>query len=407
MLESRVTELAGSEAAQQAALHAAHVCEQGLENRNMELEEAAMQHQRCSQELRVQMQESLVRAEQQQERASRELEASEQKFYCSEQSCAKLEAKLAKKANWRSEAERQIRDMVTCGEDLERECARLRKKLCTSKRERQDVCEQTECLKQSLEQEEQLGELLKARTWAVEEDISALKTKLQQERSARLEDASRHRADLRAASQEEAEIAAELASLASRSCTEAKAAEKDREELLAAWSRERKHWTSESAETTSTLEQELATLRGDLKLARHSEKAELNTLQTLRSASEAESRQEVAAIRKAVRAEFSGEAELCKQMAAQLEHRLAQAQELKDGFEERVAAQLEAGASVYVAPPAAPQLAELDAYAELVERLRVEISREREERQAATRSLESLRSSYRLLLQRVSSRESA
>lgn len=421
MMESRITELAGSKAAQKAALDAAQVREQNLEKRLAHLQddlgrqranehEAVLQQQRSSHELRLQiqtMQENLFRAEQQQEKALGELEASKQECNSSEQSCAKLEAKLAKKASWRSEAERQIRDMVSCGEDLERECARLRQKLSSSKRERQDACENAESLRHSLEQEEQLAEILKARTRVVEEDVSALKAKLQHERSARLEDASRHRADLRVANQEESAIAAALAAAESRSCSEAKEAQRDREDLLASWSKERKQWSSESAGITSALEQQVATLREDLKIARHNEKAEFDTAQKLRCLAEVESRHEESAIRKAVRAELSSEAELCRQMQAQLEHRLAQAQELKESFEERAAAPLVMGTLPAASPPATPQLAELDEYAQLVERLRVEISREREEKEAATRSLESLRSSYRLLLQRVSSGGSA
>merc|ERR1712217_294448 len=52
--------------------------------------------------------------------------------------------------------------------------------------------------------------------------------------------------------------------------------------------------------------------------------------------------------------------------------------------------------------PPTPQLNELDAYAELVERLRAEVSRERAEREASANSLATLRGSYRLLLQRAS-----
>merc|ERR1712178_474964 len=110
---------------------------------------------------------------------------------------------------------------------------------------------------------------------------------------------------------------------------------------------------------------------------------------------------QVAAARHAVRAEFAGETEMCRQMASQLEHRLAQAQELQQGLEELAESLPESGQSRPMIC-SSPDLRELDAYAELVERLRLEVSREREERQSTARSLETLRSSYRLLLHRVS-----
>merc|ERR1712151_1130370 len=51
--------------------------------------------------------------------------------------------------------------------------------------------------------------------------------------------------------------------------------------------------------------------------------------------------------------------------------------------------------------PGTPWLRELDAYAELVERLRAELLREREEKESSAQCLQTLRSSYKLLLQRV------
>jgi len=52
--------------------------------------------------------------------------------------------------------------------------------------------------------------------------------------------------------------------------------------------------------------------------------------------------------------------------------------------------------------PVTSQIDELDAYAELVARLRSEVRWEREEREEAARNLARLQGTYRLLLQRVS-----
>ena len=110
-------------------------------------------------------------------------------------------------------------------------------------------------------------------------------------------------------------------------------------------------------------------------------------------------------MQKAVRAEFASETELSKQMASQLEHRLPQAQELQGGLEEFAAGLPEAAPSKALPCSSGyetPQLEELDAYAELVDRLRLEVRREREDREATAQSLDTLKSSYRLLLHRMS-----
>ncbi|CAJ1423041.1 unnamed protein product [Effrenium voratum] len=81
----------------------------------------------------------------------------------------------------------------------------------------------------------------------------------------------------------------------------------------------------------------------------------------------------------------------------------SEAESLEAGLESRLKASR--ASSVSGSPTEAPsplQLQELDAYAELVDKLRSEVARERTEREASAASLAALRNSYRLLLQRAS-----
>jgi len=132
-----------------------------------------------------------------------------------------------------------------------------------------------------------------------------------------------------------------------------------------------------------------------------------------------ELRLEGLAVCETAHAEVAGEAELCEQMAENLRQQLKEAHKMQEDLAERMAESLEAttpplspcGEPLFLKEdvskhafqpgPATPQLRELDAYAELVERLQVEVQREREEREASASSLTALRGSYRLLLQRV------
>jgi len=427
-LECRANALSGSEAALCAQLHAARVRSEALEQGNARAESQLLEQRareqstflheyREAEELKLQAQAlkvSHARVEAESELTARRCAEVEELYQHAEESCAKLQSRLEKKVRWRSEAERQIREMVQCGEGLERERVRLRQKLAESREHHKGSCEHLEALRASLEQEEQMGELLRARTWALEEDNVELNNRLSQERNTRLEDATRHASELALVQQEHSEVVNTLCTAASEdsrrnkavaAAAEERAAESARADLLAAWSRERDAWSRSSSE----LNHQLAVAHLELETMRHDEQAQ----EVLR--------RETLAAKEAAQSEISGEAEMCKRMAAELEHRLAQASQLQKGLEEQFAASSETMASCSSSTPQfpadssspqevplsqsgieTPQLHELDAYADLVERLREEVGREREERQASARSLEMLRCSYRLLLQRVS-----
>lgn len=430
VLECRASALSGSEAALCAQLQAARVRSEALEQGSARLEaqllrernhehESYVNECKEAEDLKLQIQRlkaSHSRAEVENEIMARSHAKAEELYQHTEESCATLHARLEKKVQWRAEAERKIREMVQCGEGLERERVRLRQKLTESRVDHRGSCEHLEALRASLEQEEQLGELMRARTWALEEDNVELNNRLCQQRSTHLEDATRHASELANVQQEHAAVVDALRTAAgedSRRCkaavavAEERAAEAARVDLLAAWSHERDTWS----QSTTELNQQLASVRLELEAACRDEQAHQNL------------RREALEEREVARSEISGEAEMCKRMAGELEHRLAQANMLQQSLEEQLAVSREpvlaCSSSTAPFPPAVtpslqevplsqpgidtPQLHELDAYADLVDRLREEVGREREERQASARSLDMLRSSYRLLLQRVSS----
>lgn len=417
LFECRVDTLTGAETRQRAQLQAAQQKVESLEQESAHLEhelsKVVTSDQETTTNLRMQLrnlQEAYAKAEHRSAEALKQSSASQELLTNSERRVARLEMKLARKIEWREAAEQHIKEMVVVGEGLEMERAQLRHKLSESRREQKGASERTVSMHHAMEQEQQLSELLQARSLVLEEDNASLRQHLQHERHTRLEDASRSHQELRALKQEEANVSAALNAVGDARGSELQAAQAARAKIMADWSRERDQWSRHSSEMTVELQQQLCTLRTDLEASRRTELAEMTAVAQARKAEAAalpaKLQEEAAAMRKAVRAEFSGEAELCREMACQLEHRLAQAQELQEGLEEFASTSPEP--EVPASQPcssgfATPQLRELDAYAELVERLRLEVAREREEREATGRSLESLRGSYRLLLQRVSS----
>jgi len=260
--------------------------------------------------------------------------------------------------------------MVSCGEQLEKERVQLRHQLSESRQRHQACKEQLETLRTSLEHEEQLGELLRARAWTLEEDNTALlrrcaegrcaeALRTESERGRRTEEVARFRAELADAQREHGDLRTELRACR-RECFEAE---------------------RNVAEADAKREKAFATLEEE-------------------SGRWAQSRE-------AMREEFASEAGLCGEMVAQLRSKLAEVQAEQETLC-RTPPRRPTAPSPFASPtstgpskPGTPRLRELDAYAELVERLRAEVLREREEKEASARSLTSLRASYRLLLQRV------
>jgi len=187
----------------------------------------------------------------------------------SEESCARLEARLVRKAQWRGEAERQIREMLVCGEGLQREQVDLRRQLEESRRHDQERGEHIESLRSALEREEQVSDILKARLWVIEGDNAELTNQAEQERGCHQEDAARLQSQLFTAQQEHAGLTAEL--LTARGVDQAsEAVEAARRDLLAVLSRERTRW----AKAHGDLGRRLADTQDALERARSQEKAE-------------------------------------------------------------------------------------------------------------------------------------
>lgn len=252
-------------------------------------------------------------------------------------------------------------------------------------------------LRESLDREEQLCELLRARLWAVEQDSKDMLKEAEAERRLTMEGEERFHHQLATLSAERAELATSLQSAeAAQEVAAEQAANKVRRALLEAWGRDRGKWAEERAQLGAA-----ATKAGEeAELARHaSARAEAESL--------AKVRQVTAEAKEEARAELRGEEQLCMQLAAELRRRIAQAESLEAGLELRLDTQRKAdspwpGSPESVPMPSHLQLQELDAYAELVEQLRSEVAMERAEREVSARNLAALRDSYRLLLLRSS-----
>jgi len=322
------------------------------------------------------------------------LQESEAIRNAAEDAKVKLEARLKHGTSWREEVETRIHGMVTCGEELEHERAHLKKQLAETRQRARKSGEQLQSLKISLEQEEQLGELLRARAWALDQDNAAIKRDAEQ----------RIQAAEDSAAQECGQWQSELASVR-RAGEEAqrRAVEATRAALV-------DKSNSEYKESVCALE----AVRAELTAARHAELDEARVAKETQLAAQQAAERRV----QASKTQLASEAAVCEDLVAQLRQRLSEVQEERTAQEERETLLREQVAKAVIAAPvvstlacsttstapsgtSTPRLRELDAYAELVDKLRAEVVREREEREAATRSLASLRGSYRLLLQRV------
>lgn len=312
--------------------------------------------------------------------------------------CQELEARSRQQANWREDAEGRIRGMVSCGEGLELERLRLRRELAETRRSEEAQRQQVSELRSSLEQEEQLGELLRARVWALEQDALELAKEAEREKVLADEDAAHSEEQLAAAASERSDLLSALQDAqAAKEAAELRAATKARRTLLEAWGRDRGHW----AEVRAELGARVVAAEEDARRTR--ERAG-----QLEADVAAKARWETAEVREIARAELRCEEQICSALAAELRESIAQAESLKASV--RRPPDEEFGATVQlflagqsVAEPSSPQLQELDALGELVERLRDELSAERAQREASSSTLAALRTSYRLLLQRSGS----
>eukprot|EP00929_Paragymnodinium_shiwhaense_P059676 TRINITY_DN29875_c0_g2_i1.p1 TRINITY_DN29875_c0_g2~~TRINITY_DN29875_c0_g2_i1.p1 ORF type:complete len:801 (-),score=234.42 TRINITY_DN29875_c0_g2_i1:218-2620(-) len=313
----------------------------------------------------------------------------------------KLEAKLTRSKDWRGRAEAQIKDMVACGEQLEQEKAELARELLAGRKQQLSLGEQLKAFASELGAEEQLGAMLEVRERSLREETATLSRSLHEERSRYAEASCQLQRRLLDAQSDCREAGEELSKLSAQKA----AAEGLRSDLSTFFDEERRRLTAARDE----LAKNLADARVELV---HAQKAEAAQPAALRRAFQEGEEQARRASREAARQAVASEEALCGEMADQLRGRLAELQASSCASPPRRVPPLlleNTCSSASTIPPstgpATPRLRELDAYAELVDKLRLELSREREEREAAVRSLDSLRSSYRLLLQRVAREE--
>jgi len=348
--------------------------------------------------------------------ASRAIEercAESERLRVSEAACAGLEARLARQARWREEAERQILSMVSRGETLERERACLLDH-CT---EAQRAAEAT---RHSLARANEANETLRLRTHDLEKENAELLAAAGRERTGRLAQAAQQGKATALLQQELAQLRGALRKAhGSRALQEECAVEAACGDLEQAHEREREEWSRECDE----LRRQLQAVREECEATRCAEWAEARAAEGSWAWSSATRRPRGAdtcgGSCEAMRGEAQAEMAACQRAKARLEQCVGRVEQLQEDLEEaREQGAVRASRAGHGVPPApgcddagpwpsgppratTPQLDELDAYAELVERLRAEVRWERVEREASESSLSSLRSSYRLLLERV------
>jgi len=293
-------------------------------------------------------------------RAQRCLQSTSEMVRSSEQRFFQLEKQVEFKAVWRQEAERDIGQIVACASDLDKECAKLRKSLSRAALTQHSQDKHVQILSVSLRQQEQHRINLCERARSLELD------------SDRTQDDGRDEERLRHRASEERDAAM----LRIRhDCVETAEAlhaananvERDEEaarcKVFTSWAGERHRWAEEHDET----KRQIAEVREELR--RHEDLAVLE--------------------------------QNCEQgptyaWPASLQstpHRSAPGDLSQFQTPQR---------KTSLSSPVTSQIDELDAYAELVARLRAEVRWEREEREEAARNLARLQGTYRLLLQRVS-----
>jgi len=309
---------------------------------------------------------------------------------CFESRFATLEQQAADQASWRSAAEECIREMTARSEKLERDRSLIRHELSAAQRQQQACSDQSQALRESLEQEEQLGELLRARLWALEQDGEQMFQEVETHKLISMEGEEHFEQQLAALDAERCELRASLQVVkSSQEAAVQQAANKVRKSLLEAWGRDRGKWAQEREKLTSTADRAAEEAKLALMAARS---AEADASAKARYAAEAD---------KVARAKLFGEENVCHRLAAELRERINQAESIEADLDRRLKHAKESELEDRgIGVPSSIQLQELDSYAELVDRLRSEVAHERSEREVSAKSLSELRKSYRMLLQR-------
>mmetsp|Transcript_112858 Transcript_112858/g.224582 ORF Transcript_112858/g.224582 Transcript_112858/m.224582 type:complete len:801 (+) Transcript_112858:72-2474(+) len=367
----------------------------------------ALQEERGrSQDLQMEIQvlQELAEHDAAEARASEEvLEVESRKLENAEVLQATLESRLAQEVNWRSEAEQRIISMVSCGEALEHERAQLLSL-------QSGLQEAAQVARQALEAEEQVNERMRLRTRAFEEENSQLLTQSRHERQIRLEQASsqddalvlarRDVVSLHAAS--DGDLKRKTGMILEESYKAEAAAT---HALCEAWADEQEG-TKRNHDRIRTLTKMLCQESGAVRWREQVEAKKIEAYQArvLNASSVWQEHQKLHAAYKQAQVEAVTEVEACEYTKAALEECFARVNHLQEeltSFEKSLSPASSSSLTTGLAVNATPQLDELDSYAQLVARLHAEIRWERAEHEAADSSLSSLRSSYRLLLQRV------
>lgn len=303
--------------------------------------------------------------------------------------CQKLEDSLSSEVSWREEAEKRIMAMTDRGEKLEKERALLLKRCEDAQRRGHTLEVQQQELRHSLIKAEEATEGLSVQTTCLERQIEERSVLLRGERRRRENGAFRCKGALDVARSELLRLrvalqdATEKAFVMSTDEFELPASEAIRE-LRSAWQLERDQW----AEACAELQQRAALASEALAAAKEKEAAARETSLTSLAAP----------LEAVLRQELHEEGRAYRQLCEQLQGRLQRATRLNEELRTDAA---QATTVKAVAATDSAILDEAEAYRALVARLQSDLRFERAEREACDRSLESLRSSYKLLLSRT------
>ncbi|CAJ1376238.1 unnamed protein product [Effrenium voratum] len=246
-------------------------------------------------------------------RSQRELQGLELQGF--ERRCEVLERRCAEQAGWRGEAERRIKQLAASGERVERDRRARPSELTDAQHEERARAEQAEALRDTLEQEEQLGELLRARLWALEQDNELMTKEVEAEKMLSMEGEEQFHQQLAAFNMERSELVASIHSAkAAQEASAQQVADKVRRSLLEAWGRDRGKWAQERADLSATA-------------AKASEEAKFAQVAAINAEAEAAAKVRWAAgeAKEVAKAELRGEEHLCTQLAAELRERISQA----------------------------------------------------------------------------------
>jgi len=328
-----------------------------------------------------------------QERASAKAQISQLSMRRVERRCEKLEASMKSQAAWRQEAEQRIVKMADRGEKLERERAHLQRCCAVGRKATLRKEQQEKSLRRALEEAEQATESLSQRTRTIELQGSEEASAAQLQRVQRRGGQGKHIESLAEANEDlqTLRIALRRASSAAKAAEVEEPADALVSQLRCSWQRERDQW----AEACDEL------CRRSAAASEEAAAAQLCERRAEASAAAASTD----GLEKA-RREMQSEAAVCSELRAQLETRLVKTAkingELKAEAAEAMRSNGRADQKMRGVEGIVPELVdEVAAYQALLAKLKSKLRWEQSERQACDKALQTLRSSYSLLLSRV------